>query len=68
MNRYVPFLIPLIAAAILAAIWVPYLPELVRSGVPSITENAEYALNVRLTGFVIVLALAFFFALRRLRP
>jgi F0F1-type ATP synthase membrane subunit b/b' len=33
---------------------------------PSITEDADFALLVRLTGFVVILTVAFYFAVKNL--
>jgi len=54
------------AAAVIAWLWYTKAPELFRAGIPSITEDAEFALLVRLTGFVVLITVGFYFALRNL--
>lgn len=66
MNRFVRILPAVAAALVLAWLWWEAWPDLFRSGVPSITEDAEFALLVRLTGFVAILGVAFYFAVRNL--
>ncbi len=50
----------------LAWLWYTAWPELFRAGMPSITEDADFALLVRLTGFVVILATALYFAVKNL--
>jgi hypothetical protein len=50
----------------LAWLWFAAWPELFRDGMPSITEDADFALLVRLTGFVVILATALYFAVKNL--
>jgi len=66
MNRFVRILPVAAAAAVLAWLWHTAWPGLFREGVPSITENADFALLVRLTGFVAILGIALYFAVRNL--
>ncbi|MCU0553230.1 MAG: hypothetical protein MUF17_00455 [Syntrophales bacterium] len=66
MNPLVRILPVAVAALVLAWLWHSAWPDLFRAGVPSITEDAEFALLVRLTGFVVLLAIAFWFAARNL--
>ena len=66
MNPLVRILPVAAAALALAWLWYSAWPDLFRAGVPSITEDAEFALLVRLTGFVVLLAVAFWFAIRNL--
>ena len=66
MNPLVRILPVAAAALALAWLWYSAWPDLFRAGVPSITEDAEFALLVRLTGFVVLLAIAFWFAARNL--
>ena len=54
------------AAVMLAWLWYTAWPELFRAGMPSITEDADFALLVRLTGFVVILATALYFAVKNL--
>ncbi len=67
MNPLVRILPVAAAALALAWLWYSAWPDLFRAGVPSITEDAEFALLVRLTGFVVLLGIAFWFAARNLR-
>jgi hypothetical protein len=66
MNRLARILPVAVAAGVLAWLWYSAWPELFRAGMPSITEDAEFALLVRLTGFVVLLGVAFWFAARNL--
>lgn len=66
MNRFFRVMLVAAAAAILAWLWYTAAPGLFRAGVPSITEDADFALLVRLTGFVVLIALGFYFALKNL--
>lgn len=66
MSRFIRFTLVAGAVAMLAWLWFTAWPELFRSGMPSITENADFALLVRLTGFVVILATALYFAVKNL--
>lgn len=66
MNRFARILPVAVAVSVLAWLWYRAWPELFRAGMPSITENAEFALLVRLTGFIAILGVAFYFAIRNL--
>lgn len=66
MNRLVRIILVAAAAAMLAWLWYTAAPGLFRAGMPSITEDADFALLVRLTGFVVLIALGFYFALKNL--
>jgi hypothetical protein len=66
MNRLFRVMLVTAAAAMLAWLWYTAAPELVRAGMPSITEDPEFALLVRLTGFIVLIALGFYFALKNL--
>jgi hypothetical protein len=66
MNRLVRILLVSVAASVLAWLWYTAWPELFRAGMPSITEDADFALLVRLTGFVVILATALYFAVKNL--
>ena len=66
MNRLFRVMLVAAAAAMLAWLWYTAWPELFRTGMPSITEDADFALLVRLTGFVVLIALGFYFALKNL--
>lgn len=66
MNRLARILPVAVAAVVLAWLWYSAWPELFRAGMPSITEDADFALLVRLTGFVVLIGVAFWFAARNL--
>jgi hypothetical protein len=66
MNRLARILLVSVAASVLAWLWYAAWPELFRAGMPSITEDAEFALLVRLTGFVVIITVSIYFALRNL--
>lgn len=66
MNKIVRFMLIAAAAALLAWLWFAAWPDLFRSGMPAITEDADFALLVRLTGFVVVLATALYFAVKNI--
>jgi hypothetical protein len=66
MSRLIRF--TLVAGAVVLLFWLWYTawPELFRAGMPSITEDADFALLVRLTGFVVIITVAFYFAVRNI--
>jgi hypothetical protein len=66
MSRLLRVTIVLGAAGLLSWLWFRAWPELFRAGMPSITEDADFALLVRLTGFVIIISVAFYFAARNI--
>jgi hypothetical protein len=66
MNRLVRILLVSVAASVLAWLWYTAWPELFREGMPSITEDADFALLVRLTGFVVIITVGFYFAVKNL--
>ena len=66
MNRLVRIMLVTVSASLLAWLWYTAAPELFRAGMPSITEDADFALLVRLTGFVVIITVGFYFALRNL--
>ena len=66
MNRLFRVMLVTAAAAMLAWLWYTAAPDLFRAGMPSITEDPEFALLVRLTGFIVLIALGFYFALKNL--
>jgi len=68
MNRLFRVMLVAAAAAILAWLWYTAAPGLFRAGMPSITEDADFALLVRLTGFVVLIALGLYFTLKNLSP
>jgi hypothetical protein len=66
MNRLVRVVLVVGVAAVIAWVWYSSAPELFRAGMPSITGDADFALLVRLTGFVVLIAIGFYFALKNL--
>jgi hypothetical protein len=66
MSRLIRITIVTGAALLLSWLWYTAWPELFRAGMPSITEDAEFALLVRLTGFVVIITVAFYFAARNI--
>jgi hypothetical protein len=66
MSRLIRITIVAGAAVLLSWLWYTAWPELFRAGMPSITEDADFALLLRLTGFVVILAIAFYFAVNNL--
>jgi hypothetical protein len=66
MSRLIRITIVAGAALVLSWLWYTAWPELFRAGMPSITEDADFALLVRLTGFVVIITVGFYFALRNL--
>jgi hypothetical protein len=66
MNRLGRIMLVVVSAVILAWLWYSAAPELFRAGIPTITEDADFALLVRLTGFVVIITIGFYFALRNL--
>jgi hypothetical protein len=66
MSRLIRITIVAGTAAVLAWLWHTAWPELFRAGMPTITEDADFALLVRLTGFIVILAAAFYFAVKNL--
>jgi hypothetical protein len=66
MSRLIRITIVAGAAVLLSWLWYTAWPELFRAGMPSITENADFALLVRLTGFIVIITIAFYFALKNL--
>jgi hypothetical protein len=66
MSRLIRITIVAGAAAMLAWLWYTAWPELFRAGMPTLTEDADFALLVRLTGFIVILAAAFYFAVKNL--
>jgi hypothetical protein len=66
MSRLIRVAIVAGAASMLAWFWYTAWRELFRAGMPAITEDAEFALLVRLTGFIVILATAAYFAVKNL--
>jgi hypothetical protein len=66
MSRFIRVTLVAGAAAMLAWLWYTAWPELFRAGMPSITEDADFALLVRLTGFVVIITVVFYFAVRNI--
>jgi hypothetical protein len=66
MSRLIRITIVAGAAVLLSWLWYSAWPEFFRAGMPSITEDADFALLVRLTGFVIIITVGFYFAVRNI--
>ncbi len=66
MIRLIRIAVVMAAALLVSWLWYTAWPELFRYGMPSLTEDAEFALLVRLTGFIVIIAIAFYFALKNL--
>jgi hypothetical protein len=66
MDRLVRIMIVTGASVLLSWLWYSASAELFRHGMPSITDDADVALLVRLTGFVVILSVAFYFAVRNI--
>jgi hypothetical protein len=66
MSRLIRITIVAGAAVLLSWLWYTAWPELFRAGMPSITEDADFALLVRLTGFVVIITVGFYFAVRNI--
>ena len=66
MSRLIRIIIVEGAALLLSWLWYTAWPELFRAGMPSITEDADFALLVRLTGCVVIITVGFSFALKNL--
>jgi hypothetical protein len=66
MSRLIRITIVAGAALLLSWLWYTAWPELFRAGMPSITEDADFALLVRLTGFIVIITVGFYFALKNL--
>lgn len=66
MNKLVRVAIVAGMASLLAWLWYRSWPELFRAGMPSITEDADFALMVRLTGFLVIVAAVLYFAVKHL--
>jgi uncharacterized membrane protein len=66
VNRLFRVVLVAAAAAVIAWLWYTSAPELFRAGMPSITEDADFALLVRLTGFVVIVTVAVYFAAKNL--
>jgi hypothetical protein len=66
MSRLIRITVATVAAILVAWLWYTAWPGLFRAGMPSITEDADFALLVRLTGFVVIIAISFYFALKNL--
>jgi hypothetical protein len=66
MSRLFRVTIVVGAAVLLSWLWYTAWPGLFRSGMPSITEDADFALLVRLTGFVVIISVALYLAVRNI--
>lgn len=67
MHRYLQVFLILGAAAVIAYLWGSIPPESLREVLSGIISDAQFALTVRLTGFVVLLTVALYFAVRNIR-
>lgn len=67
MGRYLQVFLVLGASALIAYLWASLPPESLQLGFSGITEDAQLALTVRLTGFIVILAIALYLAVRNIR-
>jgi hypothetical protein len=61
MHRYLQVFLILGAAALIAYLWGSIPPESLREGLSGITSDPQFALTVRLTGFIVLLTIALYF-------
>jgi len=67
MYRYLRIILVFGALAFIAYLWASLSPESLQQGLSGITEDAQLALTVRLTGFIVILMIAFYFAVKNIR-
>ena len=67
MYRYLRIILVFGALALIAYLWASLPPESLQQGLSGITEDAQLALTVRLTGFIVILMIAFYFAVKNIR-
>jgi hypothetical protein len=67
MHRYLQVFLILGAAALIAYLWGSIPPESLREGLSGITSDPQFALTVRLTGFIVLLTIALYFAVKNIR-
>jgi hypothetical protein len=66
MYRYLRIILVSGALALIAYLWTSLPPESLQKGFSGITEDPELALTLRLTGFIVVLTIAFYFAVKNI--
>lgn len=67
MGRYLQVFLIFGAMLLVAYLWGSIPPESLQEGLSGITSDPQFALTVRLTGFIVLLTVAFFFAIRNIR-
>ncbi len=67
MYRYLRIIVVFGALALIAYLWASLPPESLREGLSGITSDPQLALTVRLTGFIVLLTIAFYFAVKNIR-
>jgi len=67
VRRYLQVFLILGASALVAYLWGSIPPESLREGLSGITSDPQFALTVRLTGFIVLLTVALFFSIRNIR-
>ena len=67
MYRYLRVILIFGALAVIAYLWASLPPESLQQGFSGITEDAQLSLTVRLTGFIVILMIAFYFAVKNIR-
>ena len=67
MYRYLRIILVFGALAFIAYLLASLSPESLQQGLSGITEDAQFSLTVRLTGFIAILAIAFYFAVKNIR-
>ncbi|MCX5833561.1 MAG: hypothetical protein NTV99_03430 [Deltaproteobacteria bacterium] len=67
MHRYLRIILVFGALALIAYLWASLPPESLREGLGAITSDPQFALTVRLTGFIVLLTVALYFAVKNIR-
>jgi hypothetical protein len=67
MYRYLQTILVLGASALIAYLWWSIPPESLSEGLSGITSDPQFALTVRLTGFIVLLTIALYFAVKNIR-
>ncbi|GEM_PF-507058 len=67
MYRYLRIILVFGALALIAYLWAFLPSDSLREGLSAITSDPQFALTVRLTGFIVLLTVAFYFAVKNIR-
>ena len=67
MDKWMRLAVVCAAAALVAYLWASLPPESLREGLGGITADPQFALTVRLTGFIVLLGVALYFAVKNIR-